>query len=137
MRIRTAPAVLSVAAATIAVLAATIPAHADARAPALLANPYDCVAGYLCMWHDQNFAGQRITMNNSDRHLGDDSDEAHAIFNRSGRYVKLYDNQDWTGDSRCVAPQQQVPDLGGFSDRVTSVQFGDSNPRSCGGSPPV
>lgn len=86
-------------------------------------SPQDCPAGYVCLWHDQNYTGPRFILNHSSPHLGENSDEAHSVDNNTGQYARLFDHDNWQGPRVCVRPDGQIPDLGGFGDATTSVEL--------------
>lgn len=90
-------------------------------APAASASDY-CPANHVCMWEDDNFTGDRWV----DQELGaigsaydidwyDGDNEISSIENggtvTTGKHIRVYGNDDLSGDSVCLAPNVLIGDL--------------------------
>ncbi|GAB3993252.1 hypothetical protein GCM10028771_17790 [Nocardioides marmoraquaticus] len=101
--------------------AATVVASTTVVSPAQ-ADTDQCDSGQMCFWHNQSYGGRFFYRTSSDGDLGGDSDEAHALYNRTSKNWIVYDDKNFDSSDRrfCVRPGRRVADLGN-----SSLKFGD------------
>lgn len=61
-----------------------------------------CASGYVCMWEDPNYNGEKYVSQPGD--VGsyeidgwDGDNEISSVINRTGKCIRLYDNDGWSG----------------------------------------
>lgn len=115
-------------------LAAAAAVAVPATAQAAKADCFGSEA--LCLWHNQYYRGTLFAPVVSDGHLGDDSDDAHSVYNNTKVAWVLYDDENFDDSDRhfCIRSGVSNPDLGAspykFGDKITSVRRLTSN--DCG-----
>lgn len=107
---RIAAAVAAAGLAAIASLGLAAPAQAGGYA--------QCGSGYVCMWEDAGFQGDEWVhwkpsgigaKYNIDGWDGDN--EISSIYNHSGYALRIYANDDYTGESICIGRGGDRPAL--------------------------
>jgi hypothetical protein len=113
--------------ATSAVVALSVaPAQADERADASI-----CAGGRICMWEDSNYSGSRYanwapTGTGQKYQLDgwDGDNEITSLVNNTRYKIRVYDNDDYSGESRCLDPGEEVRNLKDwdFNDKIESAK---------------
>ncbi|MGQ0779373.1 MAG: peptidase inhibitor family I36 protein [Pseudonocardiales bacterium] len=108
---------LAVLGAAIATTMVTSPAYADGY----------CPANRICMWEDANFTGDRWV----DTEVGapgwfydidwfNGDNEISSIDNATGRSIRVWANDNPSGNSICLPPHTRRDSLGSFNDDAES-----------------
>ncbi|GAA2153434.1 MULTISPECIES: peptidase inhibitor family I36 protein [Glycomyces] len=113
--------------ATSAVVALSVaPAQADEEADA-----GTCAGGRFCMWEDSSFSGSRYanwapTGTGQKYQLDgwDGDNEITSLMNSTRYMIRVYANDDYSGESHCVAPGSSVRNLKDwdFNDDIESAK---------------
>ncbi|MDA1362740.1 peptidase inhibitor family I36 protein [Glycomyces luteolus] len=124
-------AAYGLAATTAAVVLSVAPAYAEENGDVEI-QADTCSGGRFCMWEDSSYSGSRYanwapTGTNQKYQLdGWDGDNEITSFINNTRYkIRVYDNDDYSGESRCIDPGQRVSNLSGswdFNDRIESAK---------------
>lgn len=123
MKLRTTVAAVGVCLGTVP-LGLTLEA-----APASAAAP--CSENYVCMWEDAGYNGSRYVRQYKTSGYyqidgWDGDNEISSVKNYTGKCVRLYDNDDHTGDTYTIHKNQRtVPNLKevGFNDDAESFRI--------------
>lgn len=120
-------------------LCATIALAVTMAPGAAYASKADCSSNRMCFWHHQNYEGDILQLQASDRHFGDHSDEAHSVYNNTKVAWVLYDDKDYADRHFCIRAGVSNRDIGAapykFGDKITSAKRRPNN--SCGGLPQI
>jgi hypothetical protein len=85
-----------------------------------------CGSGRMCFWHNQDYGGTFFSRGSSDDHLGENSDEAHSLWNRTSVHWIVYDDSNFYGRAYCVVSGYRNSDLGEwpyeFGDKISSAR---------------
>jgi hypothetical protein len=105
------------AAATAAIAFSVAPVQAEESADAAI-QAGSCASGRFCMWEDANYSGSKYAnwaptgVNQKYQLDGWDGDnEISSLINNTRYDIRVYDNDDYSGESRCVKPGEQWDDL--------------------------
>jgi len=89
--------------------------------------------GPVRMWEDPNMTGSRyvnyspgqIPSNKVDIGWWNGDNEISSVDNDTSYWVTLWDNDNWTGTRRCIAPHSSVDNLNwiGFDNQAESFQL--------------
>ncbi|HEY1093439.1 MAG TPA: peptidase inhibitor family I36 protein [Glycomyces sp.] len=113
--------------ATSAVVALSVaPAQAEERADASI-----CAGGRFCMWEDSSYGGSRYA-NWAPTGTGqkfqldgwDGDNEITSLVNNTRYKIRVYDNDDYSGESRCLDSGAAVKNLKDwdFNDKIESAK---------------
>jgi hypothetical protein len=118
--------------ATSAVVALSVaPAQAEEQAE-VQADASLCSGGRVCMWEDSGYSGSKYanwapTGTNQKFQLDgwDGDNEITSLINNTRYKIRVYDNDDYSGESRCIDPGTSIKNLSGewdFNDQIESAK---------------
>ncbi|MDG4758649.1 peptidase inhibitor family I36 protein [Micromonospora sp. WMMD710] len=64
--------------------------------PAAAATPA-CEANTICLWEHKNWEGQKVSLPRCTPSLGGFDNKASSFYNNTGLYLRLYENNDYSG----------------------------------------
>lgn len=121
MRNRTR-AVLLLVAAPLMMTVMTLPANAAAS----------CADGSVCMWEDPSYTGEKYVdqpgnVGSYDIDWWDGDNEITSVINNTGKCVRLYDNDNWTGTSYLIEKDGKRANLeqNGYDNQAESYRISD------------
>jgi hypothetical protein len=91
-----------------------------------------CSSGSVCMWEDPGYNGSKYV--DQPGHVGsyqidgwDGDNEISAVMNKTGRCVRLYDNDNWTGTSYFIEKDGSRSNLeqNGYDNEAESYRIFD------------
>lgn len=109
-----------------ALLLSAVAVSASVLAPtSALADSSDCPSNYVCMWEDSTFHGsmyvrQADDIASYDIDGWDGDNEISSVFNNTIYCVRLFENDDWTGDSYVVPAGARLATLVDFDNEAES-----------------
>ncbi|MFF4252779.1 peptidase inhibitor family I36 protein [Streptomyces sp. NPDC001663] len=124
-------AALGFAATTVIVTLGAVPAQAQ-EGTAVDAQDWSCDSGRICMYEDSNYTGSKYvnwkpTGTNQKYQIDgwDGDNEISSLINNTSYRIRIYDNDDYSGYSICVAPHTDINNLKNgwvFNDEAESAK---------------
>jgi len=119
-------------AATTAIVAlGAVPAQAQ-EGSVVDAQDWSCDSGRMCMYEDSNYTGSKYvnwkpTGTNQKYQIDgwNGDNEITSLINNTGYNIRIYDNDDYSGYSICVAPHKSITNLKNgwvFNDEAESAK---------------
>lgn len=99
-----------------------------------------CPDGYLCLWKDPNYQGERILIKNrsvSNKVYNKANDAVSSVKFRAHGVAVLYEDTNGEGETRCITKSEHrnVPDLAvmawSFDNTTSSTKIADKPPGPC------
>ncbi|WP_020526061.1 peptidase inhibitor family I36 protein [Catelliglobosispora koreensis] len=104
----------------------------------------DCADNRVCMWEDSGYSGDRwvnyadgsLSNNRMDIDGWNGDNEISSVKNETGKWVVVWENDDWTNRLFCLGPEADVSDISatfgwGANDDAESFSLHSSKPSVC------